>query len=142
MGIYDDILNLERPKSDRPRMPIGNRAKIFMPFAALKGYEDMISEQQKQVTERKLLSEMRKAELDEKMQHIKEQMKSGEIPEVTVQHFVLDEKKSLEAGKELGTYEVVTGKIEKIESIFKILKIGGKEIHLEDIDEIKFVNDL
>lgn len=52
MGRYDDILNMPRPKSGREPMDVANRAKIFMPFAALKGYEEAIGEQQKLVIER------------------------------------------------------------------------------------------
>ena len=37
MGKYDDIINMDRPKSNRPSMSRADRAKIFMPFAALKG---------------------------------------------------------------------------------------------------------
>ena len=51
MGRYDDILNTERPKSCRQPMEAGSRAKIFMPFAALKGYEEAIWEQQKLMIE-------------------------------------------------------------------------------------------
>ena len=42
MGKYDDIIKLDRPKSDRPKMSNHDRAKIFAPFAALRGYEDAI----------------------------------------------------------------------------------------------------
>lgn len=52
MGRYDDILNLQRPKSYREPMERANRAKIFMPFAALKGYEEALEEQQKLVLAR------------------------------------------------------------------------------------------
>lgn len=52
MGRYDDILNMQRPKSYRAPMVVANRAKIFMPFAALKGYEEAIWEQQKLMIER------------------------------------------------------------------------------------------
>ncbi len=52
MGRYDDILNMSRPRSYRQPMEIANRAKIFMPFAALKGYEEAIGEQQKLVISR------------------------------------------------------------------------------------------
>lgn len=47
MGKYDDIINLERPKSNRIPMSREDRAKIFMPFSALKGYEEAIEEKQK-----------------------------------------------------------------------------------------------
>lgn len=44
---YDDIMDLEYPlkQHDRikhPPMSIADRAKIFSPFAALKGYEEAI----------------------------------------------------------------------------------------------------
>ena len=46
---YNDIINKERPQHDgdefearHPKMSLENRAKIFAPFAALKGYEEAI----------------------------------------------------------------------------------------------------
>ncbi len=48
---YEDIINRQRPVHDgdsfsvqHPRMDRGNRAKIFAPFAALKGYEESVEE--------------------------------------------------------------------------------------------------
>lgn len=38
-GKYDDIVNLSRPKSLRPAMPLRDRAAQFAPFAALTGYD-------------------------------------------------------------------------------------------------------
>lgn len=40
---YADLLSLSRPASIKSRMTIQNRAKIFSPFAALRGYEDEIA---------------------------------------------------------------------------------------------------
>ena len=37
---YADLLPLSRPEPIKPRMTTANRAKIFSPFAALRGYED------------------------------------------------------------------------------------------------------
>lgn len=47
---YADILHEERPCSAEslrrhPRMPLLNRAKIFAPFAALRGYEEELDDQ-------------------------------------------------------------------------------------------------
>ena len=36
---YRHILHQARPVSARPRMKLGNRAKLFMPFAALRGFD-------------------------------------------------------------------------------------------------------
>lgn len=45
MGSYDDIINLRHPDpTGRPRMDMAERAKIFLPFAALKGHEEAIAE--------------------------------------------------------------------------------------------------
>lgn len=52
MGKYDDIIHLERPKSAHPAMPVSDRAKIFLPFAALRGYEEILEEKQKSVQEK------------------------------------------------------------------------------------------
>lgn len=38
-GKYDDIINLSRPKSLCPAMPLRDRAAQFAPFAALTGYD-------------------------------------------------------------------------------------------------------
>ena len=42
---YVKILHASRPEPphNHPRMPMSNRAKIFSPFAALRGYEDEIA---------------------------------------------------------------------------------------------------
>ncbi len=42
---YDDIIHLEHPTARKhPRMSRLDRAAQFAPFAALKGYEDVIDE--------------------------------------------------------------------------------------------------
>ena len=43
---YDDIINTQWPPAEgRPEcMRLENRAKIFLPFAALKGFEDEVEE--------------------------------------------------------------------------------------------------
>lgn len=42
---YEDIINTEWTGPwGRPKMPLGQRAKIFLPFAALKGYEEALEE--------------------------------------------------------------------------------------------------
>ncbi len=54
---YDDIINTrwppERSDFNHPRMSVSQRAKIFLPFAALTGYEKALEE-----TRAKAISEM------------------------------------------------------------------------------------
>lgn len=44
---YKDIIHAQRPPvpEKHPRMTLLNRAKIFSPFAALRGYDEKIDEQ-------------------------------------------------------------------------------------------------
>lgn len=44
MNKYDDIIELPHYEPKHKRMPLGNRAAQFAPFAALTGYEDAINE--------------------------------------------------------------------------------------------------
>jgi len=47
MNDYSDIINTKWPKEanpKHPRMPLKDRAKIFLPFAALKGYNEAIQD--------------------------------------------------------------------------------------------------
>lgn len=139
MGKYDDIINLDRPRSKREKMPVAERAKIFMPFSALTGYGDVIAEKQKITTERAVLSEERKAELDYKIQMLRENSHIHN-KKVKVCHFVRDEKVSQEEGKELGKYKELEGTLEKLDCISRQVTIDETVISLADIVDICIEN--
>ena len=66
MGKYDDIINLKRPISkNHAPMPMENRAAQFMPFAALTGYDDKISDAGKTFGENILKAEHPEEEFPE-----------------------------------------------------------------------------
>lgn len=44
MDNYEDLIYMQKPEIQHIHMPIAARAKIFAPFAALKGYEEAIEE--------------------------------------------------------------------------------------------------
>ena len=53
---YADILNESRPDSGEsrrrhPRMSLQNRAKIFSPFAALRGYDEQLAKEREKAKE-------------------------------------------------------------------------------------------
>lgn len=52
--LYDDIINTPWPRKDSSRIPmnLNQRAKIFLPFAALTGYEQALEKRLKEVEER------------------------------------------------------------------------------------------
>lgn len=134
---YDDIIHMEYPlkNSDtikHPRMPIEDRAKIFMPFAALKGYEEAIEAKQKIVVPRIELSEEAKEYLDSQLAELERLLKKGQPPMITVVYF---QKGKLDNG-DGGEYIQFTGLAVKIDRTAKILQIVDKRIRLKDIYRI------
>ena len=65
-------LEVIRVATKRGKMPREDRAKQFMPFAALKGFQEMLKEKERIVVPRMELSEEQKEELDRKLQMLKQ----------------------------------------------------------------------
>lgn len=138
---YDDILHTEYPlkNSDiikHPRMSIEDRAKIFAPFAALKGYEEAISAKQKIVVPRIELSEESKEYLDLQLGKIERLLTKGQHPIITVVYFRKD-KVSNEDG---GEYLKFTGMVARYDRTSRILQIVEKRLFLDDIYGIEGVD--
>ena len=130
---YSKILHVSRPEPphNHPRMPMSNRAKIFSPFAALRGYEDEIASEGRDHLKRNRieLSEEGKEALNQKIS----QLRKGQ--EITIKYFTD------------GYYEDMTGVLDAVDAINKELRIytgfindTGKElptiIAFEDILEV------
>lgn len=99
-------------------MSVSNRAKIFSPFAALRGYEEEIAEEkwlQTRVT-KKLLSEEEAAELSDCLLQVKKGMA------ISIRYFKEDTEHP--AIPPLGIYETITGKVEMIDAIFRQITIS------------------
>lgn len=83
---YADILHLSRPEPPvkYPRMALSNRAKIFSPFAALRGFDDEISSEgaSKLLVKKVELSDEEKDALSDKLLQVRKGMK------VVVRYFV------------------------------------------------------
>lgn len=136
MGNYDDIINCSRPKSDRVPMAVADRAKIFMPFAALKGYDEAVDDKKKLYTKRIELTEERKEELDRQIYLLKNSIIKGEKLEVVIKYFEIDESVSMEKKEEVGKYIDIIGKLAKIDEFKKRIKIKEQYINIENILEI------
>lgn len=134
--MYDDIINLERPKSNRPSMNRADRAKIFMPFAALKGYDDAVEEKKKLRTDKIELSMEKKDELDFKIQLLEQELVKGLRPNVNIKYFQKDLKASLEEGRELGVYVQIEGEIKRIDRFNGVLMMESCLINIGEIVEI------
>ena len=110
---YADILHLSRPEppAKHPRMSITNRAKIFSPFAALRGFDDEISNEgsSKLLVKKVELSDEEKNNLSDKLLQVKKGMK------VVVRYFVRTTENT-------GKYLNLTGTVVMIDPIYRELK--------------------
>ena len=95
-----------------------NRAKQFMPFAALKGYEAALRAKEKIVVPKMELSEEKKEELNRKMQQIhKNDM-------ITVVYF------------SKGEYLQMEGLVSRVDITAKVLKVVNTRIAFSDIYDL------
>ena len=77
MGRYDDIIGLEHPTSEKhPRMSAMERAAQFSPFAALTGYEEIISETGRLTNARPELDEEQLGRLNTEINKLQERLAS------------------------------------------------------------------
>ena len=108
---YADILHLSRPEPPvkYPRMALSNRAKIFSPFAALRGFDDEISSEgaSKLLVE---LSDEEKNDLSDKLLQVKKGMK------VVVRYF-------MKTAESTGKYISLTGTVVMIDPVYRELKV-------------------
>ena len=124
---YDDIIQLpHHVSSNHPQMSIHNRAAQFAPFAALVGYEDAVLETARLTEQRRELDAQELAELNRRMIFLAAHL--AEQPEVSIEYFVPDERKTG------GTYHVASGMINIISKAKRIVVMGdGSAIHMDDI---------
>lgn len=136
---YGDLLYLSPPEPSfrHPRMPVASRAKIFSPFAALRGYEEEIAEEGRKRTlvPKRLLSE----EDIEMLSDLLLQVRKGMV--VTVRYFReedMDTRASAEGP--MGTYEEVTGIVTRLEPDGRWLRVfdGEDEVEIgfDDLDMV------
>lgn len=103
----------------RTRMPVEQRAKQFLPFAALRGLPEALALKEKVVVSRVELSEEMAEELDRKM-HM---LEKGRI--ATVIYFSRDE------------YLKKTGMVAKIDETARVLQIVNTVIPFDDILDVE-----
>ena len=109
-----------KPKN---KMPIEDRAKQFMPFAALKGLPDALAAREKIVVPKAELSEEMAEELDRRMH----ELSKGKIASVV--YFHKDE------------YIKTTGMVARIDESSRLLQIVNTKIPFDDILAITFPSE-
>lgn len=105
-----------KPKN---KMPIEERAKQFMPFAALRGLPDALAAKEKVLVPKVELSPEMEEELDRRM-HL---LTKGKM--ATVIYF------------QKGEYIKITGLVARIDETSRLLQIVNTKIQFEDILQIE-----
>ena len=95
-----------------------NRAKQFVPFAAVKGYEEALRAKEKIVVEKIDLSEERKEELDFKLH----QIHKNDV--ITVVYFYKNE------------YIKIEGMVSRLDTDARVLKVVNTKIPFDDIYDL------
>ena len=127
MSRYDDIINIPRwnPKS-HPRMSEYDRAAQFAPFAALTGYDAMVSETARLTDAKADLDEEQMLSLNETLSNIVERL--GEHPKVSITWFRKDTR------KKGGEYVKTEGTIRNVDLPGRLLILKeGAQISLDEI---------
>ncbi len=128
---YDDIIDLPHHVSKKHKQ-LGKEsyAAQFSPFAALTGYDGIVSEAARFTDERIELGETDLEILSMKLQIIAEHIK--ERPEITFTYFLKDEKKSG------GSYLTQTGNIKQINDVERLLLFtDGSKLPIDDVVDMQ-----
>ena len=136
MSRYDDIIDIPRwnPKT-HPRMSEHDRAVQFAPFAALTGYDAMVSETARLTDAKADLDEEQMLALNETLSIIIERL--NEHPKVSVTWFRKD------ARKKGGAYVQTEGTVKDVELADRLLILKeGIRIPLDDIASIMIQNKI
>ena len=116
MESYDNSIYLPHHVSqNHPQMLLRGRAAQLAPFAALTGYEAAVGETARLTAERRELDPQEAEELNRRLTDLAARL--PERPEVTVEYFVPDDRKSG------GAYVTVTGVVRHISVAEKTLVI-------------------
>lgn len=123
---YRDMIHLSRPISKHPKMAIANRAKLFTPFSALRGFdiEILTTEQDRLLVPQASLS----ADQQEAIYRTLNDLRKGDW--VTVTYFV--PVKHI-AGQLLGEYTVVSDTVKKVDDVEQLLVLDGCPIPFSTI---------
>ena len=130
--VYADIINLPHFQSQkRPHMSLYDRAAQFAPFAALTGFDDMVTEEARLTDKPIELSEIELETLNRKMDLVELLLQDGGHPTLSFTYFEPDVIK--EGGRYLTRIGIVkkidtfTGIVKKIDTFTKKLILYGSD---------------
>lgn len=126
---YAHIINKSRPVSKRPHMSLDNRARIFAPFSALRGFDISIltKEKDRALVPKVTLSEHMQETIERKLGRIK----GGEQISLT---WFRPVKQS--AGVELGEYDTEMMTVIRVDCQNQMLVMKERSVPFDSIREI------
>lgn len=132
---YEDIIHLPHHVSPkRAPMSMHDRAAQFAPFAALTGHDAIIRETARVVDAPIELTESRREELNRQLQMLSDRI--VENPQVTVTHYIPDERKPG------GAYVITTGRVKKLDEFAHVLVMcDGSAIDVDTIAGVEVIDD-
>ena len=126
---YEDIIGLDRPITKIQGMEVAHRAKIFAPFAALKGFEECVREKEISYETRRILSDDQNEWLNKKFCSLQ----NGDYVKIT--YF----KPSL-LDMMIGQYLTIEGAIE-FTKIPSMIQVNDMMISIKNVIEIENNNN-
>ena len=130
---YGEMIHLSRPISRHPKMSVENRAKLFAPFSALRGFDIGIltKKQDRLLVSRGTLG----TDQQELIGHRLNDLRAGQ--RATVTHFALP--KELE-GISLGEYVTQSGQVRRVDDFYQVLILDSGVVAFADIRELEVQN--
>ena len=132
---YQDIIRFSRPVSAHPKMPLCNRAKIFAPFSALRGFEIelLTKERDKILLSKSTPTEQMEQEIDENLRGLQ----FGDTVRVTW----FRPYKTLN-GQNLGSYITETGIFHGMDLDSRMLRLSDHDVPIDDLRAVERVEHI
>ena len=129
LAAYQDILYCSRPVSRHPKMSIENRAKLFTPFSALRGFDIEILTQEQ---DRLLMPQISLAsDREEEIYRVLNGLHQGDW--ATVSYFI--SVKTI-GNQTLGEYTMVSGEVKRVDDVEQLLVLEGASIPFGNIHSL------
>ena len=129
LAAYQDILYCSRPVSRHPKMSIENRAKLFTPFSALRGFDIEILTQEQ---DRLLMPQISLAsDREEEIYRVLHGLHQGDW--ATVSFFI--PVKTI-GNQTLGEYTMVSGEVKRVDDVEQLLVLEGASIPFGNIHSL------
>ena len=145
---YEDIIGLRRPvhRDDvfsrrHPSMTRLNRAKLFAPFAALAGFEEVVREKDTPYVPRRVPDAEESRALNALLNALYPLARTGAAARQSrvsarVEYFAVCTDVNSAAYGRLGLYRAVTGVIQRVDPTLRLLLIANRIIPFDDIRAI------